>query len=190
MVEDQQIVELYWARNERAIEETDRKYGKYCFSIACNILSDSEDARECVNDAYLNAWNSMPPHRPQILSTFLGKVTRFACLKKWRNSRTQKRGMGTADLAYEELSECLASGQSVDEAMQAQELAVHINGFLNTLKPLEQRAFICRYWYFDSVSTISKQLGCSESKIKSMLHRLRKKLRLKLIQEGIIIERG
>ena len=77
MVEDQQIVALYWARNERSIEESARKYGKYCFSIAYNILSDTDDAQECVNDAYYNAWNSMPPHRPAVLSTFLGRITRF-----------------------------------------------------------------------------------------------------------------
>ena len=190
MVEDQQIVALYWARNERSIEESARKYGKYCFSIAYNILSDTDDAQECVNDAYYNAWNSMPPHRPAVLSTFLGRITRFVSLKKWRAKRTQKRGQGTVEVAYEELSECIASAQSVDEAMQAQELARVIDAFLNTLKPQEQRVFICRYWYFDAVSAISKQFGCSESKIKSMLYRVRKKLRTKLIQEGIIIERG
>ena len=188
IVEDKNIVDLYWERNENAITETANKYGKYCFSIAFNILSDTEDAEESVNDSYLNAWNSMPPHRPAILSAFMGKITRFVSLKKWRDKRAQKRGSGSIDLAYEELSECIPSNGAIEEALETQELAKIIDAFLDTLPAAEEKVFICRYWYFDSISAISNQFGFSESKVKSMLHRTRKKLLSKLIEEGAINE--
>lgn len=187
-MEDKTIVELYWERDENAITETAAKYGRYCYAIAFNILSDAEDAKESVNDAYLNAWNSMPPHRPAFLSTFMGKITRFVSLKKWRERRTQKRGGGNVDLAFEELSDCIPANTMPDAELESKELAKMINAFLDELPVHEQKVFICRYWYFDSVSAISKQFGFSESKVKSMLHRTRKKLRSKLSEEGVIIE--
>ena len=187
-MEDKIIVDMYWERNENAINETAKKYGKYCFSIAFNILSDTEDAEESVNDSYLNAWNSMPPHRPAILSTFIGKITRFVSLKKWREKRTIKRGSGNVALAYEELSECIPVSGGIEETLETQELAKLIDSFLDTLPTAEQSVFICRYWYFDSISAISNQFGFSESKVKSMLHRTRKKLLSKLIEEGVINE--
>ena len=188
IVEDKSIVDLYWERNENAITETANKYGKYCFAIAFNILSDTEDAEESVNDSYLNAWNSMPPHRPAILSTFMGKITRFISLKKWRDKRAQKRRGGSIDLAYEELSECVPANGEIEETLEAKELAKIIDAFLDTLPAAEEKVFICRYWYFDSISAISNQFGFSESKVKSMLHRTRKKLLSKLIEEGVINE--
>lgn len=189
IVEDKNIVDLYWDRDENAITETASKYGKYCFSIAFNILENIEDAEECVNDSYLNAWNSMPPHRPTKLSTFVGKITRFVSLKKWRDKHAQKRRSGNVAIAYEELSECIPSNKGIDEALEAQELAKIIDTFLDTLPYAEQKVFICRYWYFDSISAISKQFGFGESKIKSMLHRTRKKLQSKLLEEGVLIEK-
>ena len=188
-MEDKAIVDLYWERDENAISETAEKYGRYCYAIAFNILSDDEDAKESVNDAYLHAWNSMPPHRPTILSTFIGKVTRYVSLKKWREKHAQKRGGGNVDLAYEELSECIPAQAGIDDEFENQELARVIDRFLDDLPALEQKVFVCRYWYFDSVSAISGQFGFSESKAKSMLHRIRKKLRIRLSEEGVIIER-
>ena len=188
-MEDKNIVDLFWDRNENAITETAKKYGKYCFSIAFNILANNEDAEECVNDSYLNAWNSMPPHRPAILSTFLGKITRYICLKKWRDKHAQKRGGGEIILAYDELSDCIPSGTQIDEEVENSRITSIINSFLDKLPITEQNVFICRYWYFDSISSISKQFGFSESKIKSMLYRSRKKLRAKLIQEGVLNEK-
>ena len=123
IVEDKKIIDLYWNRDENAITETAKKYGKYCFSIAFNILSNTEDAEESVNDSYLNAWNSIPPHRPTILSTFIGKVTRYVSLKKWRDKHAQKRGGGEIILAYDELSECIPSGNDNDKAIETQEIA-------------------------------------------------------------------
>ncbi len=188
IVEDKAIVDLYWERDESAISETAEKYGRYCYTIAFNILSDAEDAKESVNDAYLNAWNSMPPHRPTILSTFIGKITRYVSLKKWREKHAQKRGGGNVDLAYEELSECIPAQAGIDDELENQELARVIDRFLDDLPAHEQKVFVCRYWYFDSISAISKQFGFSESKVKSMLHRIRKKLRIRLSEEGVIIE--
>lgn len=187
-MEDKDIVDLYWQRDEKAISETAEKYGRYCYSIAYNILYDTEDAEESVNDTYLNAWNSMPPHRPAVLSTFIGKITRFISLKKWRNKRTQKRGGGNIDLAYEELSECIPAKSAVEEEFENKEIAKLIDSFLEMLPVCEQSVFVCRYWYFDSISAISNQFGFSENKVKSMLHRTRKKLRSKLLEEGVVIE--
>lgn len=187
-MEDKDIVDLYWKRDEKAISETVDKYGRYCYSIAYNILSDTEDAEESVNDTYLNAWNSMPPHRPAVLSTFLGKITRFISLKRWRSKHTQKRGGESIGLAYEELSECIPAESTVESELEKAETAKIIDSFLDTLPVCEQSVFVCRYWYFDSISSISDQFGFSESKIKSMLHRTRKKLKTKLSKEGVLIE--
>lgn len=187
-MEDKDIVDLYWERDEKAISETAEKYGRYCYSIAYNILSDTEDAEESVNDTYLNAWNSMPPHRPAVLSTFIGKITRFISLKKWRDKRTQKRGGGNIDFVYEELSECIPAKSTVEEKLENKEIAMLIDSFLETLPVCEQSVFVCRYWYFDSISDIAKQFGFSESKVKTILYRTRKKLRSKLLEEGVVIE--
>lgn len=186
-MDDKDIIALYLERNQAAIAETEKKYGRYCYAIAYNILYNAEDAKECVNDALMNAWNSIPPHTPSILSAFLGKLTRYVSLKKWRYARTQKRGGGEIALAYEELSDCIPGGKSVEEELQEKELAEMIDRFLDELPATERRIFICRYWYFDDISTISKQFGFSNSKVKSMLHRIRKKLLSRLSEEGVYI---
>lgn len=186
-MEDRDIITLYLDRNQEAIAETEKKYGRYCYSIAYNILYNAEDAEESVNDALMNAWNSIPPHMPSILSAFLGKLTRYVSLKKWRYVRTQKRGGGETALAYEELSDCIPDGKSVEEELQEKELAEIIDCFLDELPAAERHIFICRYWYFDNISTISKQFGFSSSKVKSMLYRIRKKLLIRLNEEGVFL---
>ncbi len=188
-VKDEDIVALYWARDESAVKETAEKYGGYCYQIALQILCDREDAVECVNDAYLNAWNSMPPHRPAILSTFLGKITRFAALKKRRGMQAAKRCGGEPALVYEELEECIPADGDIASALEGKELAAVIDRFLILLPTTERRVFVCRYWYFDSISSICEQFGFSESKVKSMLFRTRKKLLSSLKKEGVIIEK-
>lgn len=188
-VEDREIVELYWKRDEAAITETAEKYGRYCYVIAMNILCNKQDADESVNDAYLNAWNSMPPHRPEALAAFLGKLTRCICLKKWRDMRAQKRGGGEVSLAYEELSDCIADKSDIDTALESKDIAAAIDGFLRALPDVQRKIFICRYWYFGSIRTISEESGFSESKVKSMLLRMRTKLRRRLKKEGITIEK-
>lgn len=186
-MQDQQIVDLYWKRNEKAISETQSKYGRYCFSIANNILWDQEDAKECVNDTYLGAWNAIPPHRPTILSTFLGKITRRISLKKWRGRSADKRGGGIVKVSLDELEECVSSGKRIDENIEIEELAEIINTFLERLPLEERRVFLRRYWYFDSIRVISSRLGFGESKVKMMLKRTRDKLRVVLQEEGVLL---
>ena len=146
-MEDTHIVDLYWARSETAIAETSAKYGSYCYSIAYNILANAEDADESVNDTYLNAWNSMPPHRPAILSTFLGKITRRVSIDKWRGRTAEKRGNGEIMLVLDELFDCVPSSQNVEHEIETAELAKVINDFVMSLPPMDRRVFICRYWY-------------------------------------------
>lgn len=184
-IEDREIVALFFKRDEAAIAETEKKYAGYCRSIAYNILYSKEDAEECVNDTWVNAWNSIPPHSPTVLSTYLGKLTRFISIKKWRDSRRQKRGGGEISLAYEELAECIESGADVADELETKELADSINSFLNELDETAQRIFVCRYWYFDSIASIGEQFGFSKSKVKSILYRTRKKLSAYLQKEGV-----
>lgn len=188
-MDDKDIIALYLDRNENAVKETSQKYGKYCFSIAYNILQNEADANESVNDTYLNAWNSIPPHRPDVLSSFLGKITRNLSLKRWRDMRAHKRGSGEAALVYDELSECITSDTDIHAEIEAKEIAVFIDDFLKTLPDAERRVFVCRYWYFDSISSICSQFGFSESKVKSMLFRTRNKLLKNLKKEGVYFEK-
>ena len=185
-MEDSLIVELYWARSEAAITETSKKYGKYCYAIAYNILSNAEDADESVNDTYFDAWNSMPPHRPSILSTFLGKIARRISIDKWRGRTADKRGGGEIVQALDELADCVPSGHSVEHEAEAAALKKIINDFVMSLPLMERRVFICRYWYLDSISAIAGQFGFSQSKVKMMLHRQRKKLLSVLEREAFL----
>lgn len=184
-MDDRQIVNLYWRRSEKAIEETALAYGSYCYSIAYNVLNNGADAEECVNDTYLDAWNSIPPHRPSVLSTFLGKITRRISIDKWRKSNAEKRGGGQAAVVLDELEECIPDKSDVEQTVETQLLADVINSFVKELPNREQRVFICRYWYMDSVEAIAARFGFSESKVKSMLYRTRQKLRERLIKEGL-----
>ena len=129
-MDDSRIVDLYWVRNESAITETASKYGKYCYAIAYNILCDKEDADESVNDTYLGAWNAIPPHRPSVLRTFLGKITRRVSLKKWRDSHRDKRGGNEVSLALDELSECVPSNVTVEDEVIVAELSKALNRFI------------------------------------------------------------
>ncbi len=181
---DTEIVDLYWKRKERAVEETAKKYGKYCYSIAYNILSNHEDSEESVNDTYIEAWNAIPPHRPLILSSFLGKITRRIAIDKWRNDHAQKRGGGEISGVLDELEECIAYEDSAERHLEKHMLAQAINDFLQTLSGQERKVFICRYFYMESVESVCKRFGYSESKVKSILFRTRDKLRIYLHEEG------
>ena len=183
-MEDNHIVDLYWERNDSAISKTAEKYGKYLHSISYQILNNTEDAEECVNDTYNDAWQSMPPHRPSVLSTFLGKITRRISIDLWRKYSAEKRGGGAAALALDELEECVSGTEDVMTEVERLELQRKLNDFLLTLPQTERQVFICRDWYMDAVSDIAKQFAFSESKIKSMLYRTRNKLRTMLEKEG------
>ena len=183
-MEDSTIVALYWARDEEAIRQTQIKYGRYCYAIAYSILRSREEAEECENDTYLNAWRSMPPHKPQMLSAFLGKITRRISLDKWRRSTAEKRGSGEVSLSLSELADCIPDSKSIDENLQAEELAKLIDAFLRALPPTERSIFMCRYWYFDSIEDIAARFGKKESGIYSSLERTRKNLWKYLSERG------
>jgi len=184
-MEDHAIIELYWERSEDAISKTAAKYGGYCYTIAYNILSNNEDAEESVNDTWLAAWNTMPPRRPKLLAAFLGKMTRYISLDRWKNRTARKRGGGEVPLVLEELEECISGEDSVEKEYLQKEFAKSLNQFVEDLPDVERKVFLCRYWYMDSIETIAEHFGFSESKVASMLHRTRGKLRKMLEQEGI-----
>lgn len=183
-MEDKAIIDLYWTRSENAISQTALKYGAYCYTIAFNILSNREDSEESVNDTYLAAWNSMPPKRPGILSAFLGKITRYISLDRWKRRSAAKRGGGQVPLALEELEECICGGEGPEGSLVRKQLLRSIESFLDKLPIQERQVFVCRYWYMDPVADIAERFGYSESKVKTMLFRTREKLRMKLEKEG------
>ena len=185
-MDDKRIIDLYWNRSESAISETDKKYGKYCYSIAYNILTNNEDTEESVNDTYMAAWKTMPPNRPSNLATFLGKITRNLAIDRWRSRNRHKRGCGEIVFALEELDDCVADQQTVEKAYERKEMALMFNRFLESLPATERRIFLCRYWYLDSISDIARLYGFSESKITSILYRTRKKLRVELQREDLL----
>ena len=187
-MEDARIVELFWARSEKAIEETSSKYGKYCYTIAYSILANSEDAEESVNDTYLTAWNCMPPHRPAILSAFLGKITRRVSIDKWRRRTAEKRGGGEIAEVLDELSTCVPSNQNVEHEIETAELAKELNDFLKSIPPIQRQVFTCRYWYLDSIPDIARRFGFSEGTTKMMLYRTRKRLTKYLVKRGVVCD--
>ena len=183
-MEDSAIIDLYWQRSEEAITETTKKYGRYCYTIAFNILDNREDAEDCLNDTYLGAWNSMPPHRPNILAVFLGRITRGLALTLIRNNQRKKRGGKEIALVYEELSFCVDKNEDLEQQVFGKELSQIIAEFTHRLSETERNVFICRYWYFDPIKGICNRYGYSESKVKSILQRTRDKLKEHLIKEG------
>lgn len=186
-MDDSAIVDLYWSRSEDAIWETSKKYGTYCWQISYNILRNAQDADECVNDTWLRTWNALPPKRPTILQAFLAKIVRNLSLDRWEQSHTKKRGGGQTAILLSELSDCIPSSVCVEQSMTDQALAETICHWLRTQPDKNRVAFVRRYWYADSVHQISKQLGLSESGTKSLLHRLRRGLKIHLEKEGIIL---
>lgn len=186
-MDDKTIIDLYWKRSEAAISETASKYGRYCRRIAYNILHNNEDCEECVNDAYLKAWNAMPPNRPNRLSVFLGKIVRNLSFDRYNGYTAQKRGGGEIPLALEELEECIPASFDTEQAMDALALADMLNRFLAGVKPEARILFVRRYWYLDPVKEITASAGVSESKVKTTLLRLRRKLKQFLEEEGVRI---
>ncbi len=188
MLDDNKIIDMFFMRNERAITETDKKYGRYCYSIAYNILFSSTESEETVNDTYLGVWNSIPPQKPSVFSAFLGKITRNLSIDRYRKMTAEKRGGGEITIILSELSECVKNNDSTPEKnFEMKQLTETVNLFIASLKKTERKMFICRYWYGDSVKSISKQFGFSESKVKSMLFRTRNKLKAVLEEEGYFL---
>ena len=183
-MDDKSIVDLYFNRNEEAITQTDKKYGRYCYSIAYNILNNKEDAEESVSDTYMTAWRSIPPRCPSVLSTFLGKITRHISIDRWRERSATKRGGGEVPLALEELKDCISGMQDVEMEYERKEVLKTYAKFLEALPTTERRVFLCRYWYVESIETIADKFGFSQSKVKTMLHRTRVNLRKQFAKEG------
>ena len=183
-MDDVQIVQLYWDRDEQAIPATSDKYGNYCTSIAKNILGNQEDAEECVNDTYLNAWNSMPPHKPNILSTFLGKITRNLSFNRYKHNTANKRGGGELPVVLEELSDLVSGKDDVEQAFDQTELTKAIDTFLDSLSPKKRSIFISRYWYTDSISEIAVRHNMNDGAVSMTLNRIRLKLHNYLLERG------
>ena len=184
-MKDSEIVELYWQRNEEAIIATRDRYQTYLLRIAHHILSVIADSEECVNDTYLGAWNSMPPHRPAVLQTYLGKLTRRIAIDRYRKNSAGKRGGGEVAQSIEELQDCLPGQGSVEEEIEHRELTAAMDRFLRNLPPEKQRVFLLRYWYSLPISEISALMGFRDTKTVNMLSRIRKALKVHLEQEDI-----
>lgn len=183
-MDDKTVVQMYWDRDENAITLTSEKYGAYCLSIARNILSNHEDAEECVSDAYLNTWNSIPTNRPKVLSTYLGKIVRNLSFNLYKKNRAKKRGEGQIELVLEELSEVVADSKTVEDEWDEKQLLRYIDAFLENLKDKDRKIFVCRYWYSYDVKDIAKRFGMAENTVSVKLKRLRKGLHDFLCERG------
>lgn len=182
---DEQIIQLYFQRDEAAIEETRRQYGAYCAKIAMNILRDSQDSEECTNDTWFAAWRSIPPQRPSNLAAYLGKITRNLSINRYKMRSAEKRISSECTVSLDELSECIPGGGAVEQDAQVGVIAGSISQFLRTQKPLDRRVFVCRYFYCDPIAEIAERFGISESRVKSLLFRMRARLKAHLEREGI-----
>ena len=185
-MEDTAIVELYWARDQRAITASDEKYGGLCRSLSFNILASREDAEECVNDTWHRAWNTMPPQRPGSLRAYLCRIARNLSIDRWRSGRARKRGEGLEQLVLE-LEDCVPAGPSAEEAWEARETAAAIDRWLDTLSPEDRTAFVARYWYGERVDRLAGRFGRSPNWMAQRLRRLRAGLRRALEQEGVCL---
>ncbi|MBQ8747262.1 MAG: sigma-70 family RNA polymerase sigma factor [Clostridia bacterium] len=185
-MDDNRIIDMYFARSEDAIAETDKKYGRYCRTIAYNILFSHEDAEECVSDTYMKAWDSMPPQKPLYLAAFLGKITRNLSLNRFKREHAQKRS-GGVQVVFDELAECIPDPSADDDISDEIVLKEALNSFLAALSPLHRVIFVRRYWYLTPLKEIAAAYGCTEGSVKSILSRTRTRFRKHLEKEGIRI---
>ena len=185
-MDDIKIVELYWERSEDAIIETGIKYGRLCRHIVRNILANEQDEEECVNDTYLGVWNAIPPRKPNILSSFVGRVARNQALKKYKYVTAERRNPEAA-CSLTELEDCVSGEDSVETELEGKRIEKAISDFLWNQGEEKRMVFVRRYWYFEPIAVISKRSGFSESKVISMLYNTRIKLRAYLESEGIEI---
>lgn len=182
-MDDVGIIDLYWARDEQAVAETEHKYGAYCRSISYHILKNRQDVEECVNDTWVKAWNVIPPQRPFALGAFLGKITRNLSLNYYRRANAQRRGGGMVPLLLDELRDCITPGP--EQQLERAELGRVLDRFLRQLPQRDCCIFLRRYWYMDSLEDIARQYHLALGTVKSSLYRSRQKLKTYLEQEGI-----
>lgn len=183
-MEDCEIVQLFWERDESALRETSRKFGSYCRSIAQGILKNHEDSEDCVNEALMRAWESIPPKKPPSLCAFMGRITKNIALNRIKFSTREKRGGGELTLVYEELAEIISDSTSVEDDLERKEMMSAISRFLRRSSDVNRRAFVLRYWYYRSVRDIALELGIKEDYTCVILSRMRIKLRNYLKKEG------
>lgn len=186
---DQEILDLYFARSEQAIDASAEKYGRYCHTVAMHILYNQEDSEECVNDTWLRAWGSIPPKRPQMLRSFFGRITRNLALNRWEYVHAEKRGHGETAAALEELSECIPDKRAAEADTMTESITLSdcINHFLEGQKPENRILFVRRYFYLSDIRELAAAYGFTESKVKMTLSRMRTQLREALKQEGICL---
>jgi len=186
-INDQHILDLFWDRKEEALDVTMQKYGRILYKVAHNILHDSHDAEECVNDTLMQAWKTIPPRKPEFFSANLAKITRNFSLQRWRAAGTAKRGAGQDNLILDELWETIPHPDSAEQSYEYSQTLRSINMYLGKMETDSRIVFVRRYFFGDSVQDICARFGASQSKIKSMLFRARQKLKIHLEQEGIVI---
>ena len=186
-MEDVKIIDLYFQRSENAIKETDNKYGGYCKVIANNIVGNISDSEECVNDTYLKLWNSIPPSVPKVFKAYVGKIIRNFAISKYRKNNCDKRGSGDVSLVVEEIEEFLPAVDNVDTIIESNLVLKVVNKVLVALPEENRKMFVRRYWYADSISNIAKKFNATESKVKSVLFRIRNILKEELSKEDIYI---
>ena len=186
-MDDEKIIELFWDRSEDAIKETENKYGRYLKSIAMSILSDEESSQECLNDTLLSTWNAIPPARPQMLQTFLGKIMRNAAINRWHRENTEKRGKGRIPEVLEELKDLSDGGADTEKILDTMVFSEVFRAFLAEQKQVDRIVFMKRYWHFMSTREIAKDMRLSESNVRVILHRCRNSLRERLKKEGFEI---
>lgn len=183
-MEDQQIIDLYNARCEQAISETDRKYGSFCRQLALSILTIREDAEECVSDTYFTVWNKIPPELPRSLRAFLGRITRNLCISRYRANHAQKRYSGM-DLLLSELNDCVPAPKTTEELADSRRLGELISQWLDTLSAEDRVLFVRRYWYGDALRDLALEAGCGTNQLAHRMLRLRSRLRAALEAEGV-----
>ena len=183
---DQQIIALYFERDERAIVETNQKYGSYCYTVAHNILNNPQDSEECVNDTWLKAWNSIPPARPNHLNLFLAKITRNLSFDKYKASHSQKRGGGELPLVLDELEFCVADSRDIEGELIAKEMEQSVLAFVRNLPDQERNIFLRRYFYVESIGEIAARYALKEGNVSVILSRTRQKLQQALRKELLI----
>lgn len=185
-MDDDQIVDLFWNREESAIEQAAEKYGSYCQTIALNILSNREDAEECVNDTWLRVWNAIPPERPKVFRAWVGKITLRLALNRWHKNHSQKRYAGLEEV-LSELEECLPSDEMIEQQIAVNEITRIINQWLGTLEREDRVIFVRRYWYGDTVKQLALECGVSPGKMAKRLFLLRGKLKAALAKEDVLV---
>ena len=183
-MDDRRIVELFLERSEEAILETDIKYGRYCHKIAFNVLGNDEDSEECVNDAYMRAWGSIPPNEPDSMASYIGRITRNLALDKLRQKQSDKRGNGEVPVVLDELAECVSGHDELERRQDSAEIAAAIDSFLDELNSVERGVFMRRYWMMEPIADVANRYDISVSKTTTMLFRLRNRLKKHFMKEG------